>query len=139
MEDFFFHFYKKLVTSGYLKTGYLIGYLRVEVTRGHQKKKHALGGVVRLVLVSFLVPKIKTIFFEKWPQLQSKSSEMCSDTSLTLLGTSPTTLFMIMIGFGHYFVIFVFFWSRFGLARTHPPPSPRGRGGVSVTVLRSRT
>ena len=40
MEDFFFHFYKKLVTSGYLKTGYLNGYLRVEVTRGHQKKKH---------------------------------------------------------------------------------------------------
>ena len=39
MEDFFFHFYKKLVTSGYLKTGYLTGYLRVEVTRGHQKKK----------------------------------------------------------------------------------------------------
>ena len=28
-----------------------------------------------------------------------------------------------------------FFWSRFGHARTHPPP----RGGVSVTVLRSRT
>ena len=44
MEDFFFHFYKKLVTYGYLKTGYLTGYLRVEVTRGHQKKKkHALG------------------------------------------------------------------------------------------------
>ena len=41
MEDFFFHFYKKLVTSGYLKTGYLNGYLRVEVTRGHQKKNHA--------------------------------------------------------------------------------------------------
>ena len=39
MEDFFFHFYKKLVTSGYPKTGYLNGYLRVEVTRGHQKKK----------------------------------------------------------------------------------------------------
>ena len=44
MEDFFFHFYKKLVTSGYLKTGYLIGYLRVEVTRGHQKKKTCFEG-----------------------------------------------------------------------------------------------
>ena len=42
MEDFFFHFFKKLVTSGYLKTGYLTGYLRVEVTRGHQKKKNML-------------------------------------------------------------------------------------------------
>ena len=30
-------------------------------------------------------------------QLQSKSPEMCSDTSLTLLGTSPTSLIMIMI------------------------------------------
>ena len=41
MEDFFFHFFKKLVTSGYLKTGYLTGYLRVEVTR---KKSMPLGG-----------------------------------------------------------------------------------------------
>ena len=45
MEDFFFHFFKKLVTSGYLKTGYLTGYLRVEVTRGHQKKNMPRGGV----------------------------------------------------------------------------------------------
>ena len=39
MEDFIFHFLQK---TGYLwlpHTGYLTSYLRVEVTRGHQKKK----------------------------------------------------------------------------------------------------
>ena len=75
------------------------------------------------------------ITFKKCPQLQSKSSETCSDTSLTLLGTSSTTLFMIMIGLGQYFVIFDFF----GLVLVFLPPCPPTLGGSTVTVLRSRT
>ena len=43
MEDFIFHFLQK---TGYLwlpHTGYLTSYLRVEVTRGHQKKNMPKG------------------------------------------------------------------------------------------------
>ena len=62
---------------------------------------------------------------------------MCSDTCQTLLGTFPTTLLMIMIIFVHYFAIFGFWWSRFGLGQD--PPPLRGRGGhrdrLTVTNL----
>ena len=98
------------------------------------------GGVVRLVLVSFWGPKIRTHFFKKCPQHQSRSSEMCFDTSLTSPGTSSTTLFMIMIGFGQYFAFFVKNRSRFGLGQDHPPPRGGGhRDRLTVTNLRDVT
>ena len=91
-------------------------------------------------LVTLIGPKIAKHFFKKCPQLQSKSSETCSDTSLTLLGTSSTTLFMIMIRLGQYFEIF----EKFGRALVATRPQnlkTLGEGGhrdrLTVTNLRA--
>ena len=88
--------------------GFHIGPLRFVTVRRSRWTTSSLplgggGGPSRLSRV--YPPKIVG---KKCPQLQSKSSETCSDTCLTLLGTSSITLFMIMIGLGQYFAIFDF-------------------------------
>ena len=56
--DFFTSFLQKSCYLWLPKTCYLTSYLRVEVTRGNMKKKHALGwGGGGLVLVSLEVQK----------------------------------------------------------------------------------
>ena len=67
----------------------------------------------------------RSTFFQKCSQHQSRSSQMYSDTSLTSFATSLTTLFMIMIGFEHFFVFCVKFGLVF-ISRDPPPPTQGG-------------
>ena len=55
------------------KTGYLTSYLRVEVTRGDQKKKHAPGGYPSSKNLCFSPKPKNTIFDPKNTFLISKS------------------------------------------------------------------